>query len=167
MRTEWSTLTKQVQAKQSSAASWKSDQKSLQEIIKYAESEGMDPTEAAGSDISKLRTIIKEARAAISSNNPDRLNELFHLAATLSIVDLRLTLGTTHPEVIYVERMLDNDNEIYTFSLLPEEFERIKLSMRLFYEFLVYRNVRTSLKTKELLPSTTTLGTIKPYEVIL
>ena len=141
MDKKWQELIKQVRAKQSPAASWKSDQKSLEAIFRFAGKNEIDPVEASGTDISKLRTIIKEAKDAIKNNDLTRLDELFHLAANSTIVELRLRIGTTTPEVIMVEKVLDHNATKFNLSLFSEEFERFQQSTRLFFQFSVTETI--------------------------
>ena len=158
----WLELTKKVQEKQLSAASWKSDQKSLQDIFLYADNKGLDPSQVVGTDITKLRTIIKEAKYAIAQDNPDRLNELFMFAATLPVVNLRLEIGTTHPEVLLIQETTFCGHKRYILSLSQEEFERIEKSTRLFFEFMPFSfvsDIEDVELSKELLRLTTAPST--------
>lgn len=137
---EWQKIIERISAKQLPAPSWQSDKESLRDILRYAERNGLDPEYAFSAPISQLRTIIKEAKRAIFDQNPDRLQELFYLAATLSIVELRLALGTTVPSEIQVYRTGDETSEEYQISLSEEQLERFIQSLRLFYKFSIVEN---------------------------
>jgi hypothetical protein len=154
----WVQEIKKVQEKVSSIPSWRSDQRHLVEIFRAAEAMGIEPNEVDGTDICKLRTIVKEARHAIERNNTKRLRELFHLAATKTIVELRLALGSVKTDVVLVRRMIIQNQEKYVLTLDPEQFARVKQSMRLFFSIYEIKSNQQKIKSKELLLKTTTRG---------
>lgn len=137
---EWKDLIVKVEEKKSPAPSWRSDQESLKEIFRYAERKGLSPENAISAPISQLRTIIKEANRAIYDEDLNRLQELFCMAATLSVVELRLALGTTTPPEILVSKTGDGESEEYQISLSKEQMQRFGQSLRLFYKFSIVEN---------------------------
>ena len=144
MKPQYEELSNKIQAKKSPAPSWKSDQTSIIEIIRYADRNDVDPTKVTEIDLCKFRTIIKEAKKAISNDDLERLLELFHLAMTLSLVELRLAVGMTKPPEIIVERKGSGEEAKYYLTLLPKQMKRLQQSLRLFYKFTVTDAQRSS-----------------------
>lgn len=142
VNSEWQKNFERINAKQLPAPSWQSDQESLRDIFRFAERNGLNPEYALSAPISQLRTIIKEAKRAIFDEDLDRLQELFRLAATLSIVELRLVLGTTVPSEILVNKSGEGTSEEYQISLNKEQFLRFIQSLRLFFRFSIVENKR-------------------------
>lgn len=144
LKPQYEKLINKIQEKKSPAPSWKSDQASIVEIIRYADRNDFDPSKITEIDLCKFRTIIKEAKIAISNDDLERLLELFHLAATLSLVDLRLAVGMTKPSEINVERKGNGEDAKYYLTLLPGQMKRLQQSLRLFYKFTVIDTQRSS-----------------------
>ena len=137
----WQELTSRVLAKSSPTASWKSDQRSIIRIFNYASAHGLDPSELTDVDICKLRTIIRKAKELIAVNDTEELQLLFHLAASKTVVDLRLVLGIATPTEIRVKKVGKKSNQQYVISLSPEQYSRIKYISRLAYQFKLQEEI--------------------------
>lgn len=135
MSNRWAEIKAMVANKQLNGAPWKSDQKSLLEIFTLAEKMGIDPDDIAKSDLTKLRTIVKEARKAAEANDKERLTYLFQLTATQNIVDLRLIMATKELEPISVEEVEENGVPMYVIRVTKRQLERIQQSTKPFYRF--------------------------------
>lgn len=136
MKTNWDTLKQFVRSKKLASASWKSDQASLMEIFAWAEGKAILPCDIEDFSISKFRTIIKETKNAIANNDPQRVADLFRLAAKLSIVDLRLEIGKTKPEEIRVVPVEIGGKSILQINLRIDQLTRIQASTKSFYKFV-------------------------------
>lgn len=133
--TKWTDLTQKIQDKQLSSKTWKSEQASLITIFSAAEQMGLEPKDASLSSTCNLRTIIKDAKFAVYHNNPERLSELFHLASSLTVRDLRLKLGSVKLDEVIITPQIVDGQEKYLLSLTPELLNRIARPTKIIVKF--------------------------------
>jgi hypothetical protein len=137
MNENWNEVINIVRTKVLPSLSWSSDQKSLITIFEWAIDRGIPPCNPALFSISKYRIIIKEAKWTIQNNEEHRLRELFHLAESLSMVDLRLELGISKPEDIHIVTVGCGDEKQFQASLRNDQLDRIQASTKPFFRFVI------------------------------
>lgn len=130
----WRTVISEIENRKLASRTWVSDQQSLIEIMEIAQEWGLDPVPAAKANYSQLREIIPHAKSAIFRADRSKLARLFEMAATLSIVEIRLQLGKRSLDKIPVYP--DKDAEFCTIRLSRRQLERIKKSTRLYFDFI-------------------------------
>jgi hypothetical protein len=135
MGKSWDYIKEQLETLDSNSPSWKSDKQSLVNIFTKAEELGLDPSDAEKAQISKLRVIIKEAKKASTNEDDERLAELFHMAATMPIIDLRHSLGLSKPEIIVVKKLEIGGKFKNIVELRPDQLEKIKALTRQSFTF--------------------------------
>lgn len=132
----WKDVLRRVQDRQEESSKWKSNAKSLMNIIQKAEAWGLDPTSAARASISNLQEIIPSARKAIRNADRERLDELLRLAAKHTTKELRIMLRGDRRDKISVRAMATELGPMYHFLLPHEQYERLRKATEHMFEFL-------------------------------
>lgn len=136
MEYEEKTLLKLIEEKHLKGAAWKSDQASLVRIFSWANDHEVHTGDPSVFSVSKFRVIIKEAKQAIQNNDPQRLSELFHMAETLTLVELRLGLGLSEPEEISVVPVGEGEETQLQVLLRNDQLQRIQASTKPYFRFI-------------------------------
>ncbi len=132
----WDDFCKRVEAEISDASSGKSDKKSLIEIAQWAKKRGLSPEVAMKARISNLRRLSKEGKIAIRNRDSKRLEELFHLAATLTLTELQVALKANDREKIYYTEEVIGTDVNYHIVLKDYQLKRIQSSIKAQYELV-------------------------------
>ena len=124
--TKWQEIHNRVESVENKSASWKSDKTSLLAIIEWADKQDIAPPIFEKFEISKLRSIIKEAKKAVVMHDRDKLTTLLQWVANLTTIELRHKLGIAEPETIEYSTESDEDDIVsYTITVRPDQFKRI------------------------------------------
>jgi len=135
MSNEWEKLREIVLQVNQKSPSWKSDLRSILQIINYANTNHLQDTGVNEIEITKLRTIVKEANIALYYHDLERLSTLFDWAKNMTIIELRQAVGSNRPKIIFVEKSQDLEGEFLLLKLTPDQFEKIEKSTRLIFKF--------------------------------
>lgn len=135
MSNEWEELREIVMQVNQKSPSWKSDLRSILQIIDYANTNHLQDTGVNEIEITKLRTIVKEANIALFDHDTERLSTLFDWAKNMTIIELRQAVGSNRPKTIFVEKSMDLEGEFLILKLTPDQFEKIEKSTRLLFKY--------------------------------
>ncbi len=127
----WKRLARKISAHKADNATWRSNQRSLLEIVQFCEKSGIIDCYAENTSISNLCVITREARLALQKKDASRLETLFFHAAKLTNAELRLWIGSAQREAITA---LDHDGCI-TITLNREQLGRIQRATRIKFAF--------------------------------
>ena len=133
----WAEVESRINDHPLKSAQWLSDQNSLLLIADCAKNWDLDPRLFMEPSISNLRTIIREAKLAMRSQDRKRLVEIMEWANTLTVSNLRLKLGTTQPVEIEARKVIIEKEEYYVVQLTKEQFDQIQNTMKLMYNFKI------------------------------
>ncbi len=140
---EWNDLRKKIENHKLDSATWKSDKEGLLKIISFAEMNNISPMSVVNSKLSNLRAIISLGKKCVKRKDAKELELLFKDAASLTNRDLKLKIGTTVPEIIYVTKGGGKGKSTYTITFTGEQFAKLQNSMKQYYKFQIESSLKT------------------------
>jgi len=135
MTNNWQLIFDRIDNVNLTSPSWKSDHATLLDLLSKAKNLGADPAPLQNVSYSNLRTIIRPLKAAVQERDADKINFLFLQSSKMSNSDLRLAMNVSDPETICVKQVNSQTGIEFQISLSPKQFERIKLSTKLFFKY--------------------------------
>lgn len=131
----WNSLKMRLENAATGSQSWKSDLKRLSRVLDYATEYGIDDRDAEKITISNLRTMVADLSKAVRLQDPNQLQELLSMAASISSKELRLKLGKPKLTIILVNNKEVNGEQYKQISFTSEQFEVLKRDTRLHFIF--------------------------------
>ena len=127
----WEPLKTRIQEHQLDSSTWESNQKDLLQLFSDCQRLNVDPFFASLASLSNLRAALPQLKQAVREVDPERLRQLFSLAATLTNVELRLALEIPGREPVQIHPV----DTGYVVRLTQEQFDQVQRATRLQYVF--------------------------------
>jgi len=109
------------------STTYRNNRASLHQIVRWAADWRLDPADFMRMSSTCMREIIFECKMAIRENNDKKLQELFHMGATMTVNNLRRALRGYLTETIPYEGLVDSHGvRLCKVTFTERQFRRVK-----------------------------------------